>query len=397
MDILFLCGLYPSEYKEEIFKNSKRGYQFAAQNLQEAIVDGFVQNKVNLSIITIPFLSTFPIGYKKPVVRFKSSKFNGEVNIECASFINIPFFREIVNTAKKTVFKWCRTTQGVKHIIVYSLNRNLMKHAIDAKNAFKDVKITVIIPDLPEFMASNYYYNILGLRKRDINFIYDHMHQFDNYVLISEAMVNCLDVEEKKYIVLEGIFNSNKTVTKDFEFEPGTKVILYTGALSRKYGIETLLREFSSINNIDYRLVICGDGDAKDLINFSSNIDNRIKYMGKVSHDLILSLQKSASLLINPRTPQGDYTKFSFPSKTMEYLASGTPVLIYRLPGIPDEYFKYCFTHDSFSDGSLAKRMNQILSMPLYERRKVGIAARRFILEEKNALVQVKKILELIK
>ena len=41
---------------------------------------------------------------------------------------------------------------------------------------------------------------------------------------------------------------------------------------------------------------------------------------------------------MNPRSADAEYTKYSFPSKTIEYLATGVPVVMNRLPGIPEEY-----------------------------------------------------------
>lgn len=63
--------------------------------------------------------------------------------------------------------------------------------------------------------------------------------------------------------------------------------------------------------------------------------DRRIQYLGSIPHDEILQLQRTASLLVNPRTPEGIYTKYSFPSKTMEYLASGTPTLYMNCQEFP--------------------------------------------------------------
>lgn len=398
MKILFLCGIYPPSYKDEIFKNSKKGYQFAAQNLQEAIVDGFIQNNVDLNIVTVPFLSTFPVGYKTPVVKYKPTDFKGIVHIECASFINIPFLKNTVNTAEKDVFKWCALKySGIKHIIIYSLNVNLLKIAIKAKKAYGDIQLSVIVPDLPEFKGYNYIYKFLGLKERDIKYTYNNLCYIDSFILLSEAMRFPLGITDNNYVVVEGIFNSIPEITDKAEIEKDIKTILYTGALSLKYGIGTLLKAFFSIPNPEYRLIICGDGDAKGLVQQASEQDERITYMGKVPYDLILKLQKKASLLVNPRTPAGEYTKFSFPSKTMEYLASGAPVLMYKLPGIPAQYFKYCYTLEDFSQDALAAKITEILSLPLGERTSMAVAAKRFILEQKNAKIQVRKIIEMIK
>lgn len=395
-NVLFLCGIYPQPYKDDILKNSKKGYQFAAQNLQEALVEGFIQNKVNISIVSVPFLSTYPLGYRKPIVKYDFSKFNGIVSTKCASFVNIPFLQHFLSTAEKDVFEWCRSHNGVKHIVVYSLSLNLMKIAIKAKRKFDNVRLTIIVPDLPEFFGSHIFYSTFGLDRRRTLKIYEKIHFFDNFILLSEAMASKLKIDKKKFTIVEGIFNTNSSISKDFEFEEDTINILYTGALNQKYGIDSLLKAFTLIPNSEYRLIICGDGEARRVVEEFTNLDNRIIYMGKVSYDLILRLQQLASLLINPRTPEGEYTKFSFPSKTMEYFASGTPVLMYRLPGVPHEYFNYCYIQEQLSHEGLAMRIIEILGLPLEDRIQMGEKAKNFILEQKNAENQVRKIIDLM-
>ena len=57
---------------------------------------------------------------------------------------------------------------------------------------------------------------------------------------------------------------------------------------------------------------------------------------------------KEAKLLINLRNPEDKYTKYSFPSKTFEYMVSGTPFFTTKLEGIPSEYYNYLYCIDSY-------------------------------------------------
>ncbi len=399
MKLLFLCGIYPQPFKDEIFNNSKRGYQFAAQTFQEAVVEGLIQNNVDFQIVTSPFVSSFPFGYKKPIVNLNSSKIKDKVTIAKSWFVNIPFIKTLSANTKNEVFNWCKENsfENELHIIVYSLNADLMKIALKAKFKFKNIRLSIIVLDFPEFMGSNYIYKFLGLRKRDIKFIYSSLKYFEHFILLTEAMSRKLHLNENSFCVVEGIFNFQEGNLDNLKFlDSNKKNILYTGALVRKYGIETLLEAFSSIDDNRYRLVICGEGEAKELVEEYCKRDLRIQYMGKVPHDLILSYQKQADLLINPRTPIGEYTEFSFPSKTMEYFASGTPVLMYKLPGVPSTYLDYCYFLNDLSEVALAKRIVEIFDLPNYEREQMGRMAAKFISEDKNAKVQVGEILKLI-
>lgn len=399
LNVLFLGGIYPEPYKDAIFKNSKRGYQFAAQNLQEGILKGFIENRVDLSILTQPFLSTFPFGYKRPIVHYQKCKYFNLIDTKCITFINIPFVSSFLNSGKLDISKWCKgfTEDEEKHIIVYSLTVKLMELALYAKRNFRNVKISIIIPDLPQYMGCNTICKFLGLQKKSIRFIDKNLKKFDNFILLTESMAKPLGIECENYCVVEGIFN-NKSIAKEDEgcFDSQNKILLYSGALVAKYGIETLLNAFTSLSNHNYRLVICGDGEAKDFIESVALKDKRVIYMGKVAYEKVLAMQKEASLLINPRTADGEYTKYSFPSKTMEYFASGTAVLMYRLPGIPLEYFDYCFTLTENSQEALAHKIDEILSISEPKRTEIGTKAAKFILEEKNAMKQISKVIKLI-
>lgn len=39
----------------------------------------------------------------------------------------------------------------------------------------------------------------------------------------------------------------------------------------------------------------------------------------------VLKAQSESEILVNPRNDNNEFTKYSFPSKVIEYLGSGTP------------------------------------------------------------------------
>ena len=93
----------------------------------------------------------------------------------------------------------------------------------------------------------------------------------------------------------------------------------------------------------DIELWLFGSGDMeKDITDYCKS-DQRIKYFGMVPREKVVKFEKKAKLLVNPRPTNNEFTKYSFPSKTIEYMASGTPLLTTRLPGIPSEYFDHVF------------------------------------------------------
>ena len=77
-------------------------------------------------------------------------------------------------------------------------------------------------------------------------------------------------------------------------------------------------------------------------------------------------------------------------------MISGTPVLMYALDGVPQEYWKYGYFIGPNGFGSLEEGLAHVLSRSEEEHRRLGDAARDFVLRTKNGAVQTQKILKLL-
>ena len=80
----------------------------------------------------------------------------------------------------------------------------------------------------------------------------------------------------------------------------------------------------------------------------------------------------------------------------MEYMASGTPVLTTKLPGMPEEYNDYVYLLEEETEEGVAEALRDILARPKEELHQKGLAAKKFVMEEKNNCVQAKKVLEMV-
>lgn len=397
--MILIFGHYPKEEYQTILKNSKSGAQFAADALQWSFISGFEENNILPKIINLPYIGSFPKRYKK--LFYNSNKLCHTLNdniYTSYNFCNLSLYKMIsrYRVTKKTLFNDFDNKFNIsKTLVIYSVSSPFLKAAVDYKRKYPKTKICLIVPDLPEFMSDskNFLYRLF--KKFDGKKIDKYLQQVDYFVLLSEYMKEKMPINNKPFVVIEGIYNNNDDV--NFEREPNTiKQILYSGSLSKRYGIMNLVYAFSQIKNDNYRLLICGDGNSKNEIIELSQKDSRINYLGSLKREEVLILQKKCSLLVNPRTPEGEFTKYSFPSKTMEYLASGTPTLMYKLPGIPEEYYNYCYIVEELGINELSIQINKILNKSDEELKELAEKARNFILEKKNPKTQCEKIINMI-
>jgi glycosyltransferase involved in cell wall biosynthesis len=394
MNIIFLGGYFPSNRVHEIVTDSKRIIQNAANNLQQSIIKGLVYFYENLQLVTLPYIDNYPFGYKK--CYFKSS-YNKDrlISDYCIGFINISglkLLHRYIN-AKITLKRLIKESES-NYIVIYAIHTPFLKAAIDLKSKRRNVKICVIVPDLPQFMSfsNNIIYKIF--KYIEIKILRIYLKKIDSFVFLTDYMAEKLEIDNKPWVRMEGIIDQNDN--NEIVEKEGLKIILYTGTLTRTYGIMNLLNAFSAISNSEYRLWICGEGECREEIRKMAMSDFRIKYWGQLPYSEILSLQKKATVLVNPRSCEGEYTKYSFPSKIMEYMASGTPCIIFKLPGIPEEYLEYCFVIDNNDPDGLKNKIISICEMDKSELNEFGNKAKNFVITKKNPLYQVKKIKELI-
>jgi glycosyltransferase involved in cell wall biosynthesis len=151
---------------------------------------------------------------------------------------------------------------------------------------------------------------------------------------------------------------------------------------------------FKKVNS-NCELWLFGSGDYEDEIKKSAEIDNRIKFFGRVSRETVLKAEKEATLLLNLRNNNDDYTKYSFPSKMVEYMLSGTPLLTTALDGIPGEYYSFVYSVNENDTEKIALLVDEILKNP-EEVQKLGEKAKNFVTENKNCFVQAEKIREFV-
>lgn len=258
-------------------------------------------------------------------------------------------------------------------------------------------KKVCIVADIYSYMADvcdarkkkNFIHKIIG------NFIKKHYKKIDSYIFLTEEMSKLEPFKNKKYMIMEGITEEIK-VNKQTSIKKNEKYIMYAGALKKEYGVQRLVEAFHKLEVDDIYLYLFGNGAYVEEIQKIQKKDKRIKYLGKKKIEEILEYEKKAMLLVNPRFVRDEFTKYSFPSKIIEYMSSGTPLLSAKLLGIPNEYYKYIYTIDGDSTDDLVDSLNKILKIPQSELHKKGREAQKFIIENKNNIIQTKRILNLI-
>lgn len=221
--------------------------------------------------------------------------------------------------------------------------------------------------------------------------------KLDAFILLTEQMNGVVNSRGKPHLVMEGLVDIGMESNANlFEDKVDCPTALYAGALRRQYGLEDLVRGFEALPDPNVRLELYGDGDYVPEIKSASLRDSRISYGGSVSIEEIVGREKIAWLLVNPRPASQEFTRYSFPSKNMEYMVSGTPVLTTRLSGMPDEYYNYVSIIERDGKDAITEALAREFARDPHELHAQGLGAKSFVLAKKNNLVQAARILRVI-
>lgn len=286
-----------------------------------------------------------------------------------------------------TFFKTIALAKKDSAVIVDGLNRVTALAGLLAART-KGIPCIGIVTDLPDMLGES------GFSRKMANYT---ISKCSGYVLLTQAMNDRLNPQGKPYVILEGhadITMEEKQPSLEKKQKP--RVCLYAGGISEKYGLKNLVEGFRQAELENAQLHIYGPGDYVDELKAVAKTDPRIVYGGMLMSSEVVEKEMEATLLINPRPTNEEFVKYSFPSKTMEYMASGTPVLTTVLPGMPKEYHPYVYLIEEETAEGIGKALKKVLSQPDEALFQKGAEARQFILENKNNVIQGKKILDLL-
>jgi len=320
-------------------------------------------------------------------------------------FVNLPILKQV--TMLLSIFA---------HLVVWLLReRKSDKRIVLVYNVFSPFSLAVlgatklmggtpiaIVADLP-YNIYNFKGYVSGLLQRIDFFIQTHiLNSFTAIIPLTQQIARDF-APRRPALVIEGgveVDEMERIDARDNEYTSastmGEKIILYSGALNDINGIELLLSAFRLLSGSQYRLHIYGRGPAESIVCMAAVQDKRIFYEGVLPNIEIKCKQTHATVLVNPRPSYREITRYTFPSKLLEYLISGSPTITTVLPGIPKEYYPYLyFVYDETPDG-LAQVIQEVCSRDPNELKKFGQRAREFIFKNKNWEYQGKRIYDFI-
>ena len=401
INYVFLGFLISEDNAKQLFSEDKfpaiQTYKF---------INKFVESLEMSNNCSIKYVSAQPTSLypKNKRIFFKKKQYSIQIsdkNVDVSeiSFINFSIFRIITRFLNSffSLIKILRQNKDTRiGIIVYSVHLPFMLTGVILSKLFK-LQLIYLWTDPPSVSVSK---NVLIKLMRKIEYIISKYLMNKGHRVIALTKYLAQDfATNKPNLIIEGFIDSDDSrfSNSDNSYLCQDEIIItYTGSIVKNYGLNELVTAVSELDD-KYRikLNIYGRGDFEDdLIRLSKN-SKKINYFGYLDFKEISKTQKKSDFLINTRSNDEYYSRYSFPSKILEYMMSGRPVITTFLDGMPEEYKNYLIIISDNNPETIKNKLIEISSLSLEDRYTIGQNARNFALT-KTTKSQSKKISDFI-
>ena len=204
-------------------------------------------------------------------------------------------------------------------VITDTLRLNLVKAALKIRKSY-NAKVIGMLTDNP--------FNLSYSKPLVSNLLIKYGSQLDGYLSLTTGLVEIFNKNLPSYI-FEGLVSEENEGRKD----PIFNYFYFGGSLYERYGVKTLVDAFHK-SDIKCKLVIAGAGPLDSYIEKMAHDDYRILYLSQLSKEKNIAYMRNAIVNINPRPLSEKLDNESVPSKLLEYLSIGTPVMSTKYPKV---------------------------------------------------------------
>lgn len=370
-----------------------QGISIAGNKMQWNVVKNLAKNDdVEITCVTITPHAAFP--HEGTIwSRGKVAELVPGVRSHEISFCNLPVIKQfwqifsVYHTAMRLMKK-----REYDVVFCFNLFPQIGIPARWIKKRYSGIDMVCLLADFPIDDNTNRMGGSTILRRIFEQSTWKSMKLCDRYIVLNKHGIDKY-LPGKSHIVVDGGVDEDDIKRYDNPAEKcGEHNILFCGALTEYNGVLKIIEAMEYLGDTDIVLDIYGGGYLEETVKMAAIKNPKIRFHGRVSNSEAMQRQREAWLLINPRLVEDPIAQVTFPSKTFEYLLSGTPVLSSHLNGYGKEYNRHIIFVEGERPVDYANKIREILLTDKLSLQKLAKDAQTFVKTEKNWDVQAEKI-----
>lgn len=381
--ILFIGTFTPGESGD-----GNPSFSHAANNFQAKLIEGLQSSGVEVvTVLSIYPSPRFPLG----PMQYTGNELGdagGDSWVRCVPYLNLPlikpfsqFFSLIRGVLKLRGLKSRRPQAG----IAYNATHRWGIPALVAAWLYKAPSICVAA-DVQPIEPGQSWLHILLHKGRAF-----WLRRFTGVVVLSGLVAKEFLSPKQSWLHVEGGISPSEYQYAE-DVQPLTE-LYYAGTLSEGSGMKLMLAALDMLPEA-YHLTITGNGPLADVVRQKAESDPRLTYLGVLPRKQQLELLQRAGLLLNPRLVSLPENRYNFPSKLLEYLASGRPVISTLTADLSEEYSDLVYVCEQEDPRVLASTITEISNLDPEEIKRRSASAYRKVIDQKNWQAQARRLYE---
>ena len=220
--------------------------------------------------------------------------------------------------------------------------------------------------------------NISGTKRSYTLNLLQQAEKYNGFVALTEGLNDLFNPTSKPSYIFEGLVEE-----REFPKAQDAKVpyFFFGGALMERYGVYQLIEAFNILHPKDMDLYICGHHVDKEMLKTAAKGNTHIKYLGLLPMNKVMEYESKAVACINPRPFTEDLDRFSIPSKTLEYMTSGRPVISVKNTILMKQFPDEIIWLETANVNDIVHGMKQVLKMSEFEIEDLGEKAKNRVLK----------------
>lgn len=291
-------------------------------------------------------------------------------------------------TAAWSVLRWSLKNRGNRRVVVsYNLNAP-PAYLVAPLCRVLGVKFVPFVGDLyvPGEVVPDTW-----LRRLEFRLQTRLLPRVDGLLVCNRAIIDDFAPASHHMLIEGGVQSVFDPLTRE---DNGTFNVVFAGQLSELNGVRLALAAFREWHDPDARLIVMGRGPLASEVAAAAVQDPRIDFRGMVDHIEVHDAYRSADLLLNLRATDNKTHRYVFPSKVVECLATGVPLLSTRTGHVEEEFGEFVFMLEEETAHALANRLAEIKAMRAADRISFGQSAREHVRKTRTWDAHIAKLAE---
>lgn len=328
-----LGGALPDQRFQEV-ADADRGERFANQRFGLALLRALKCNGALPFQVSAAPATDYP---NNRSLMFKRLRHHWEgIDFLEVPFVNLTGIKHVTRTLAAIIYGIPEMRRhDAQVVVVHGILSPFLATALLARHRL-GVPAAVVVTDPPNVDHAFDTKLSRALKRIDARIIRRLLPSFDGVIAVTEQIVQDF-TQGSRSLIMEGFATELSIV--DESHEGRRPLAVYAGGVKAAFGVDVLLQA-QGLPGAGFDLAVYGAGPFVDEVVAAQKRQPGVMYGGVLDLAGLMDAYASADVLVNARPPDLDYAPYTFPSKLLEYLATGKPVVSTRLPGIPEDYWQ---------------------------------------------------------